>query len=182
MKPGISATKLISSLYVLPPITKKFAKRYGKTIDGKFIGISYYNVPIDISNDILKRLIPEQYRRYFDVCWFEINNDYIPPHIDSDVNAVINIYIQTKNATTTFYEKTNLSKPIRVDNQTDGAVYDPNHLNKISSFIAKPYEVWILNVKNPHSVKCSTNDKNIRSAYCIQTSHFSYDDLKRILN
>jgi hypothetical protein len=180
---GVAATKLKSSLYVLPPITKRFAKNYGKTINGEFIGVSYYDIPVDVSNDILKRVIPKKYRGYFEVCWLEINNDYIPPHIDSDVNAVINIYIQTKGATTILYETRSSSKSIRVDNQTDGAVYNPEDIDEIDRFTANPYEAWILNVKKPHSVTCSSsNGDKIRSAYCIQTSYFSYNDLKNLLS
>ena len=181
---GIAATKLRSSLYLLPPITKRFAKKYGKTINGEFIGVSYYDIPIDISNNILKLIIPEKYRRYFNVCWLEINNDYIPPHIDSDINAVVNIYIQTKGATTILYETPHLSKPIKVDNQTDGAVYNPDDLDEIDRFKAKSYEAWILDVKKPHSVICvrNGNEDKIRSAYCIQTSYFSYNDLKNLLS
>lgn len=179
---GIAATKICSSLYVLPPITKQFAKNYGKIINGEFIGVSYYNIPIDVSNDILKLVIPEKYRRYFNICWLEIKNDYIPPHIDSDINAVINIYIQTKGATTILYETPRLSNSIKVDNQTDGAVYNPDGLYEIDRFKAKPYEAWILDVKKPHSVISGNSNDKIRSAYCIQTSYFSYNDLKNLLS
>ena len=71
------------------------------------------------------------------------------------------------------------SKSIKVDNQTNGAVYNPDELDEIDSFTAKPYEAWILNVKKPHSVTSPSN--GIRSAYCIQTSHFSYNDLKKMI-
>ena len=179
MKSGLGATRVMTGLYVLPPITKRLTTSYGKTIDGEFIGIRYYDIPLDVSNDILKRIIPDKYRGYFNVCWFEINNDYIPPHIDSDINTVINIYVQTNTATTVFYNTRSNSKSIKVDNQTNGAVYNPDELDEIDSFTAKPYEAWILNVKKPHSVTSPSN--GIRSAYCIQTSHFSYNDLKNLI-
>lgn len=174
----------IGSLEVEPPNDKVLKHQYGGHQDEKFVGISYYAIDPSIEEDILKKTIPESYIKHFYVMWMEINTPYIPPHTDSNVLSVINIYINTNDAKTTFYSIC-ASNPrlLKITNQTDGSMYDESDLEEICSFTADPYDMWILNIKKPHSVSAPTNNNNntVRTAYCIYSYDLDYETVKRII-
>lgn len=166
------------------PVKKDFIIDYGTHINNKFIGIAYYSIDPDIEQYIINTIIPPKYRDLFNVLLMEINSDHIPPHTDSYINCVINIYIDTNDATTIFhlpkkdYNKKNIDS-FKIKNQTDGNIFDKDSLEKICSFKAKPNDIWILNVKLPHSV-ISDNTNYLRIAYSIQT-YLDYETVKKIL-
>jgi len=113
-------------------------------------GIAYHYV--DFGKFNMLNIIPKQYKEYFFVTMMCINTQ-IPPHTDSGIKSNINIYLKTDNCLTQFYKfKNNTPKTEQVDNQTDGFIFDENDLEKTTSFIAKPNEVWLLDVSQPHSV------------------------------
>lgn len=154
----------------LPPamIEKNLRIQYGFEIDGIFHGVTYYNITDEIKVPILKDFFGDRYHTY-DITLMVINHHVIPPHTDSGTNTVINIYIDTGDAITTFYEKKKKGtlKEYKLPNQTDGSVYDPNDLQTIFSFKAHPFEAWLLNVSKIHSV--TMPKPSIRTAYSIMT-------------
>ena len=107
-------------------------------------------------------------------------NDIVPPHTDSGINSTINIYLDTGDCTTQFYEfGTDNPKTKQVGGQSDGFIYDENDLIKTNSFNAKPYEAWLLDVTKPHSVKPGKDFKE-RTAIAI-SSTLCYDKVKFML-
>lgn len=153
--------------------------KFGKTFEGKFHGIAYYDVDANTNKQLLYTL-PEPLRKYFKTTLMIINIPEVPPHIDNEIKLVINYYIKTARATTTFYNiatsKPNIEK---LPNQTDGAILDPNDLTPIGNFTANAGEVWALDVKRPHSVSCSKTEDRI--AYCVQTYDIGFNDFVEIL-
>jgi hypothetical protein len=148
---------------------------FGEDINGKFRGIAYYNTTPQKQKEVLN-ILPEKYRKYFDVSVMEINHS-IPPHIDSKTKTVINAYIETANATSIFYNlKSDNVERKRLENQEgDGCYFDENDLVPCGEFIAKPGEMWILDVSKPHSVRCVNDD--VRISYSIQSDMpFSFFD------
>jgi hypothetical protein len=172
----------LGSINLPPPIKKDFIIDYGTHVNGKFIGISYFSIDPQLENHIIQTIIPTHYQHLFNVLLMEINSDYIPPHTDSYINCVINIYIDTNDATTIFHlpKKNYQNKSFKIKNQTDGNIFDKNSLEKICSFKAKPNDIWLLNVKLPHSV-ISKNTTDLRIAYSIQTN-MDYESVKKIFN
>ena len=161
-------------------LKKKLNNRYGKDENGYFKGISYYDVDKLINDEILK-IIPAEYRQCFKVFLMVINTDILP-HIDSNTLVAINLYLKTSGASvTTFYDvKDNVNSVKKLENQTDGCIFDYENLVEKYKFTAKEDEVWILNVKTPHSVKCERND--LRIAFSIQSSTVSYEQALKLIN
>lgn len=157
----------------LPPATieKNLRIQYGFEVDGVFQGVSYYNVTDEIKMPILNRFFGDHAHNY-DLTLMLINSQVIPPHTDSGTVTVINIYIETGDAITTFYEKKGTPTEYKLLNQTDGSMYHPNDLQQIFSFKARPFEAWLLNVSKIHSVTMPA--PGIRMAYCIMSTE-SFD-------
>ena len=64
--------------------------------------------------------------------------------------------------------------------QSDGMIYDEEDLIETGSFMAEPYEAWLLDVTLPHSVKPGKDFKE-RTAVAI-SSVLCYHDVKLILD
>jgi len=142
--------------------------QFGKSIDGKWFGISYYKVDSEIE-ERLKSFIPEKYKNFFQVNYMIINSSYIPPHIDDKISTTINFYVNTAEAVTKFHAKKNdvqLSSE-KLPEQLNGRLYNADDLYVVSEFIAKPNEVYLLDVQKLHSVSC--NKQENRTAYCLQS-------------
>lgn len=173
------ATKL-GNLHIhnLPIKLEKLNYEYGFEKNNVFYGIRYYLVDDDIKQFILSKTIPPQYRQFFDVCLMVINYHDILPHIDSFVTTSINYYIKTSpNTITQFWNEQSNSKKYKLQNQTNGFVYDKNTLIPTFQFSANDNEIWILDVTKIHSV---INSQNTRIAYCIQTPFLSYQNCLKI--
>ena len=67
------------------------------------------------------------------------------------------------------------SKPFQIDNQTDGCVYDVKDLDKGPSFIARPGDVYILDVSKVHSVIPLGEEKVKRKAFCLSSSELNFN-------
>jgi hypothetical protein len=155
----------------LPGSMSSVRGRYGvKDENGKFIGISYYDVEDEVEQVLLKELIPEQFKTQFRASFMVINSKYIPPHKDDDITMVINYYTQTSNATTTFWKQAN-SKTQSFGKS--GSVYDECDLTQTSSFKADQNDVWALNVMEIHSVR---SEGDLRTAYCLQSETVTFDE------
>ena len=152
--------------------------QYGKVRDDVFYGISYDVVTIG-SNVKLFEIIPERYRNKFSLLSMEINC-HIRPHTDSGILATINFYIESQEAITKFYTiKSNNPLTSKIENQTNGALFELSDLDEYGNFTAKDGEAFILDVTNPHSVTCT--QYGIRKALVLQTKEFSYDEVCKML-
>ena len=152
---------------------------YGMNVDNEFRGIWYSGIKEDPDFE-LKKYIPEKYRHDFVVQLMEINF-FILPHTDSGGKSVINFYIETDKCLTQFYDIKKDSKPFKIDNQTDGCVYDLKDLEVGPSFIARPGDIYILDVSKVHSVMPLGEEKVKRKAFCLSSSQLKFKELVNIM-
>lgn len=148
---------------------------YGEKYVDSFKGIQYTKIRIPNMYDVYK-VIPNQYRKFFGLNLMRINSK-VPAHTDSIIKTCINFYIATENCITNFHEPiVEYPKTYQIKNQTDGYMFDENDLKKVDSFIAKPNEAWILNVKKPHSV-VPLGGINERKAITLATNVFTFEEV-----
>ena len=134
--------KLKLKFYLHDIETKEQQMFYGD--DGK--GIGYYHTDFPRKFDLMQLLVPPELQKYFAVTLMKINV-FVPPHIDNGIKSTINIYLETGNCTTHFYKfATDNPKTSQVSGQSDGVIYDEEDLIETGSFIAEPYEAWLLDV------------------------------------
>ena len=150
--------------------------RFGEEVAGEFQGISYFTVDRSTEAKLVK-FLPEAIQHEFQASLMVINRPEIPAHVDNEILVTINFYVQTAGAVTRFHRFKPGQEPavIKLDNQSDGAIYAPECLNTIGEFEACAGETWILDVKQPHSVSCSTTEPRI--AYCLQSNYLTYEDV-----
>lgn len=142
-------------------------------------GIKYSEVSFPQFAEIMN-IIPEQYQKDFCLLIMEVNSE-IPPHTDSGIKTVINVYIRTDNCATKFYKlKNNSPKTYQVENQTDGFLYKEEDLDLLGYFIAKPTETWILDVREIHSV-VKMYEFEYRTSISLSTDKYSYDEVCEML-
>lgn len=158
----------------------KILYRFGKDGVHGFEGITYYNVPNTIEFKI-KDMIPELNIPEFGVSLMVINRAEIPAHIDNGILTSINFYIETADAVTRYHKVKDDYNPVivKLPNQTNGALFEPECLDTIGEFHAKPGEVWALDVTIPHSVSCAK--QGVRIAYVLQSREISYAETMRRL-
>jgi hypothetical protein len=154
--------------------------RYGGTIGGKFYGYTTYNVDSK-TGDMLLKIIPKVYRKDFEPSLISINIENVIPHTDTEIKATINFYVDTADGVTSFHKVKDGIAPYieKLPNQTDGALYQEKDLDKIGSFKANYGDIYVLDVKQIHSVKCKPNA--IRTAYCLKSYTYNYEDVLNIL-
>jgi hypothetical protein len=154
--------------------------RYGGTVGGKFYGYTTYNVDSKTGDKLLK-IIPKVYRKDFEPSLISINIENVIPHTDTNIKAVINFYVDTAEGITSFHKiKDGIAPYIeKLPNQTDGALYQEKDLDVIGRFKADYGDIYVLDVKQIHSVKCKPNA--IRTAYCLKSYTHSYDDVLKIV-
>ena len=146
---------------------------YGMDVDNKFNGLWYSDLKI---NEHINA-VPKKHQLDFYPLFLEANS-YILPHFDSGANAVINFYIETDNCKTQFYEIKNNAKPYQIKNQTNGCIYNLDDLIETESFIAKPGDVYILNVSKVHSVIPLDSTEINRKAICFSTDSLTFDEVE----
>jgi hypothetical protein len=152
---------------------------YGHEVDGQFRGISYSFVHLNSRK--LYDLVPMKYWSNFYTQLMHINTQ-IPPHTDSGIKFTINCYIKTDNCLTQFYKlNSNNPKITKLPMQTTGRIYDEADLIKTDSFIAKPNEVWVLDVSQPHAVFPLGEFKE-RVAITLSSMIYNYDDVCNMLH
>ena len=154
--------------------------RYGGTVGGKFYGYTTYNVDSKTGDKLLK-IIPKVYRKDFEPSLISINIENVIPHTDTNIKAVFNFYVDTAEGITSFHKiKDGIAPYIeKLPNQTDGALYQEKDLDVVGRFKAEYGDIYVLDVKQIHSVKCKPNA--IRTAYCLKSYIHSYDDVIKIV-
>jgi len=142
-------------------------------------GIKYSEVVLPQFSDIMN-IIPERYQKDFCLLLMDVNSK-IPPHTDSGIQTVINIYIRTDNCVTQFYKlDNNKPKTYQVENQTDGFLYNVEDLIPIGGFIALPTESWILDVRKIHSVEPMKEFKR-RTSISLSTDKYDFTQVCEML-
>lgn len=123
-------------------------------------------------------ILPEQYWKDFHVSEMKIDCA-VPPHTDTEIITSINFYIQTEGCKTTFYKK-NVDDPrtFKMEQQTNGRIFHIDDLTEVDSFVAKDFEVWILDVTQIHGVE---GNFNLRKAITLGTFVHKYDDVIKML-
>ena len=153
---------------------------YGLDSPIGFMGIKYSYINTTNDEDLLQ-VIPKGYRSQCTFSLMELNYQ-IPPHTDSDIEAIINFYITTDDCITQFYYPPDDSVPRQqIDNQTDGAIFHEGYLKKAVRFMAKPGDAYLLDVSKPHSVIPTTPGITDRKCVCLQILHKSFDDAVEML-
>lgn len=173
--------KLNKQLQLSVPNLDVIINRFGATkSDGSFGGIAYYDIDPEMTQYLKDALIPVEYHSEFEVNGMLINEKNIPPHTDSDTLTSINIYVKTAKAVTKFYNvKYDDLLVEKLKTQTDGKIYSFDQIEEDSSFIAEPGDIWVLDVKRPHSVHCYVKEN--RYAYVVQSDSLNFQQVKEIL-
>lgn len=172
--------RLQSALPALPrwPSTT-LRYRYGMTVDGRFLGISYYVVDGDVEAMLLG-ILPEALRPRFLCSYMVANHHDIPPHIDNGILISLNYYVATADATTTFYRFRQPRPAARqLENNDPGSasgLYRREDLDVAGSFRARPHELWALDVTQPHDV-AGPAGRGDREAYCLQSREVGFAQL-----
>ena len=154
--------------------------QFGKEVNGKFYGYTTYKVDEEVGNKLLE-LIPEKYRDAFEPSLISMNIEDVVPHVDNEIKASINFYIDTADGVTRFHRIKPGVYPIieQLPNQTDGALFKEEDLDVVDSFKAEYGDIYVLDIKQIHSVKCKPNA--LRTAYCLKTYKYSFDEVLDIL-
>ena len=168
---------LLHDLAFLPGV---LMQRYGEDTGHGWQGISYYSAHPSVVDKVLTTL-PNDYRSRFNVNLMVINQMEVPAHTDSDIFVSVNFYIETADAITRFHKVKTGQQPKtkKLENQNDGVIFDADCLDLVGEFKANKNEVWVLDVKRPHSVSCLTN--GIRTAYCLQSGEVSYEQTLNVM-
>jgi len=153
--------------------------RFGKTIDGAFYGYTTYAVSPETGERLLE-FVPEKYRHGFEPSLIEVNVPNLPPHVDNEILSVLNFYVSTAGGETVFYSKPDHDVFVeKLPNQTDGAVYRAEDLMVSDSFVAKPGDVYALDIKQIHGV---VNCSGLRRAYCLKSYVYNFQDVVRMFD
>ena len=132
-----------------------------------------------IIEEQLKNIVPAKYQKYFAVNLAILSNDIIYPHCDEG-KVTINFYIQTANATTSFYRVKDPLQPEKFFRDTKARLWDHDEVDYVNSFTAKVGEIWVLDTQVPHGVKCESKENRI--AYTLRTDYLTFADAMHILN
>jgi hypothetical protein len=145
--------------------------RYGKEVEGRFHGVSYFAVEGPL-HDALVGVLPEPLRPRFLCSYMVINHHDIPPHVDNGIRLSLNWYVVAGGATTHFYRLANPAAPVEhLQNNDPGSasgLYRLQDLEPVGSFTAGEQELWALDVTQPHAVLGGTPGV-LREAYCLQS-------------
>jgi hypothetical protein len=145
--------------------------------NGKQIGVFYKSI-FSPDKDKVYKVVPKKYWPDFDMTLMTINHK-CPPHIDNNIISSINFYIETHNYKTVFYKNKDTiddSKIWRLDNQTDGCMFNYDVVEETGSFIAQPNDIWLLDVKKIHSVE-PLGEMKIRKAITLATNKHKFEDV-----
>ena len=163
-------TKFEKPLYAITDSLKSFTGENGKGIDYKKIWSP--------EAEKIYGILPRRYWQDFHLTIMTIDC-IIPPHTDTEIITSINFYLQTEGCKTIFYKpKNNDLKTIQVKNQTNGHIYFEEDLIEVDSFIAKDFEVWLLDVTQIHGVQ---GNFNLRKALTLGTFIHKYEDVLKML-
>lgn len=171
----------LNTKFIVDHYNKKGKKiEYGLDTPIGFMGIKYSYVHTTSDEELL-RVIPEKHRNNCTLSLMELNYQ-IPPHTDSDIEAIVNFYIKTDECITQFYYPPPASvEATQIGNQTDGAIFHEGHLKKSVRFMAHPGDAYLLDVSKPHSVIPTQPGLTDRKCICLQILYKSFDQAVEML-
>lgn len=153
---------------------------YGIDTPIGFMGIQYSYMHTTSDEELLQ-VVPKEYRSQCTFSLMELNYQ-IPPHTDSDIEAIINFYIKTDDCITQFYYPPDDDIPRQqIGNQTDGTIFHEGYLKKSVRFMAQPGDAYLLDVSKPHSVVPTNSGMTDRKCVCLQILHKSFDEAVKML-
>ena len=157
-------------------LSGKIEKEYGIHDKDDFYGMRYYEIEEELKKKVTELILPEKYRKSFTVNFMIINSDVIP-YTDSDINVVINYYIDTAEAIELFWKEIpdiQIEKD-KLEGQTNGFIYNRRTLMVDNVFISKKNDIWLLDTSKIHSVEeCRGN----RAAFCFYPiEKITYEEL-----
>jgi len=163
-------------IYIVTSGLKTFT---GTEVDGVKQGIDYKKIWSPDAEQLYS-ILPERYWNDFHLTVMTINRR-IPPHTDTEIISTINFYIETENCETVFYKsKVDNPRTFQIENQTDGYIFMDEDLEPVASFIAKPNEIWLLDVKEIHSVE-PLGDIKLRKAVTLGSFKHDYNAVRAML-
>lgn len=180
-KPAIKLGKLaLKDIKDIPVNITGLSNEFGVYKDGIFCGIRYYTLDKTAIHHLKSKMLPKHLYDKFEIFLMLISYDHILPHIDNNIKTVINYYLKASDAITYFWKlkSNNQEDIIQLNNQTDGCIYPYERLDYIYEFKAKDNDIWVLNVKQIHSV---SGTKDTRLAFCFQ-SKMPYTSVIKELN
>jgi hypothetical protein len=148
--------------------------------NNKSFGIQYFIT--NLNTEKFSVAIPKNIIKSFSFQHMKINSR-VRPHTDSYITCSINFYINTENCKTIFYQKKENAQPFKPTSSpyiTNGLNYYQRDLIPVDSFIASPYEVWLLDTTQIHSVEPLNDGPLYRDAIVLQTNLYSFNQLKTI--
>lgn len=151
--------------------------KYGVEEDGEFKGIKYNEC--DVSQEFVAKIvtkIPVSLIQQFRPSVMQINRDILP-HVDSNVNTVINLYVKAGGYVTDFNEPKEGAEGFKLENQTNGYILDFDQVDVVDSFTAEDGDAYILDVTKLHSVHGGKGD---RLAIAMSTK-LSFDEVCEVL-
>jgi hypothetical protein len=144
-------------------------------------GLTYFNV--ENTNNHLFKIIKEPYRKYFRMFALKINTPNVPAHTDSNILTSINFYIHASNCKTSFYKIKNQDyRETKLENQTNGRIYEIKDLDEEDSFVAEDKDIYVLDVTRPHSVINLSSFNQDRLVLCIQSAVVSFEKAFSVLD
>lgn len=130
-----------------------------------------------LPQSILKKEIPT-------VNWQIFEKGLItPPHIDRFRKSALNLYINTNDEVTNFYTKKSDGVIIKskIHGWQNNELFLPNSVELVSSFIAKPLDLYLLNVSMPHSVtNMKLNSRRISLSFTF--TKLSFEELTLLID
>lgn len=159
-------------------------------IDGK--GVHHKKI-WSPDHEQLYSVLPKRYWDDFELTVMTINSILLP-HQDNDLITTINFYIDPGNYRTIFYESKDGVKISRPEMQVTGtnvpleqqigyvkAVYQPEDVKELDSFIARPNEAYLLDVTKIHNVE-PIGETTVRKAIALRTKKYTYNEVYHMLN
>jgi len=164
---------------------------YGETFNGTRVGVSYYNIPKQMEEELFDLLDPQKthagrrLRQGFFGSVMSISYHDIFPHVDSGSKVVINAYIETQSCNTTFYHQPLAGEDNGVSNDQryttgDGKIYVRERLKVAKTISTNPGDVWILNTNQIHSVECREGMTGPRVAWALHSVRYTFEETKSI--
>jgi len=153
----------------IPTLGDKEYVKYGIGEGSSFQGIRYTDFKTEtLQEELLLRLVPEEYQKHFRVSLMSINRDILP-HTDSDTKTAINWYLKAGGYKTSFCRPVYGARSFQLPTQTDGVVYDFSNVVMNETFEAKDGDIYVLDVTKLHCVH-GTGDKADRIALNLATN------------
>jgi hypothetical protein len=153
--------------------------QFGEVVDGEFQGIAYHRARI-AATESLKAIVPLWALERMEQTVMTINRE-VPPHVDNAISCVINVYLETSNCLTQFYHPSFNASSFRIENQTNGCIYDRRDLAPMDSFVAERGDVYLLDVSKPHAVWAQGDGEIKRTALCYQIRGLAFGDAARAI-